>query len=200
MTGRKKVLFISVLAVLLASVVFIVLTTNKESRRLATIDPSEAKIEQGEQTLLKPGEIPVTSTRYKSQYIQVKGRTIHYANAGVKNAQKTINKKPNTEAATWSGVRVNSVTDKKHTHFIAHNPGAFSALLKVKKGDKITVVDNKKRKKTYKVTLVTKCDDYAYEIKTKRDLWNTIVSTGGGERITLQTCLSKTVNLLIEAK
>ncbi|WP_165964833.1 sortase [Periweissella cryptocerci] len=104
---------------------------------------------------------------------------------------------PEKGAGAWYGTGLTH--DGKPTHFIGHNPGAFHEVTKLKKGDKITVIDSKGKKRTYKVNRVADVYDNGKNVQThEKEMYNIFIAPG--ERITLQTCLTSTKNRLIFAK
>ncbi|SJZ39538.1 Sortase family protein [Pilibacter termitis] len=181
--------------------------TNDDDRSIDIVNEADANPDDKGKLAIYAGgaddlmgeDLPDTANNYTSQYFIIKNQIIHYTVAGTRTGQAVINKNPKTEAATWGGVTAQSCVDNKNTHFIAHNPGAFNVLTQLKNNDMITVVDSAKKKRNYRVRVITRVDDKAYEIGTKRDYWSIITGTGGGERITLQTCLSRTTNLIVIA-
>lgn len=126
------------------------------------------------------------------------GYSLPYQNAGQGAGQSIIN--AGELAATWGGSPVQSGTDNQNTHFIGHNPGVFSSILALSIGNTITVTDSAGHAATYSVTNVIQVDDSGRDIHSGQDNWDQITSTSGGERITLQTCLGDTVNLIVFAQ
>lgn len=130
--------------------------------------------------------------------ISFHGQFLPYVNAGQGSGQGVIN--GSAVAATWGGNPTQSGMDNQNTHFIGHNPGIFSPLLALGGGDAITVTDNAGNATTYIVNGLIQVDDSGRDIASGIDNWDQITSAGGGERITLQTCLSDTVNLIVYAQ
>ncbi|MGG5370459.1 class F sortase [Enterococcus sp. AZ196] len=130
--------------------------------------------------------------------ISFHGQSLPYQNAGQGSGQGIINS--GAIAATWGGNPTQSGTDNQNTHFIGHNPGIFSPILSLSGGDAITVTDSAGNATTYIVTGLTQVDDSGRDIASGLDNWDQITSAGGGERITLQTCLGDTVNLIVYAQ
>lgn len=143
--------------------------------------------------------LPRTGTVQK-RVIKYLGKIISYQNAGSGKGQAVINRDPNNTASTWGGKAIQSGTDNSNTHFIGHNPGAFSSLLSLKNGALIVITDSKGATKTYVVNAVYKVDDYAKGVTNGINYWRRITGTSGGERVTFQTCLTSKINLIVEAK
>ncbi|MGX7352227.1 hypothetical protein RU97_GL002069 [Enterococcus canis] len=131
--------------------------------------------------------------------MQIAGQTIVYQNSGQASGQAVIDADSSNGVATWGGAATYSGSDGANTHFIGHNPGAFSVLFSVSLGSTISVTDVEGLTTTYQVDNIVQVDDTGMEVKTKKDYWEEITGTGGGERITLQTCISDTLNLIIFA-
>ena len=130
--------------------------------------------------------------------ISFHGQSIPYQNAGQGSGQGVIN--GGSIAATWGGNPIQSGTDNQNTHFIGHNPGIFSPVLALSGGDAITVTDSAGNATTYIVNGLVQVDDSGRDIASGLDNWDQITSAGGGERITLQTCLGDSVNLIVYAQ
>ncbi|GFH40609.1 sortase domain-containing protein [Lactococcus insecticola] len=141
--------------------------------------------------------LPDTETTLQRK-LYIQGKYYDYQDGGIAKGQALINAKPGTLASTWGGAAVNNVRDNRSTHFIGHNPGLFSILTKMKVGEKITVYDYKGQNRQYTVTKIVQIGDHAFSTTLpKTDYWPTIVQPGSREQVVLQTCLSKTVNLLV---
>ncbi|MBO0411131.1 sortase [Enterococcus hulanensis] len=130
--------------------------------------------------------------------ISFHGQSIPYQNAGQGSGQGVIN--GGSIAATWGGNPIQSGTDNQNTHFIGHNPGIFSPVLALGGGDAITVTDSAGNATTYIVNGLVQVDDSGRDIASGIDNWDQITSAGGGERITLQTCIGDSVNLIVYAQ
>lgn len=126
------------------------------------------------------------------------GKRISYENGGVSKGQSIIDGNSDL-ISTWGGAETYSGTDGHNTHFIGHNPGVFSVLLKVSMGSPIIVTDGNGAATTYSVTNIFTVDDNAYNKKDQENYYTYIASKQGGEVITLQTCLSSEENLIIRA-
>ncbi|MBO0470125.1 DUF5011 domain-containing protein [Enterococcus sp. DIV0242_7C1] len=129
----------------------------------------------------------------------INGTTISYQNGGQGAGQSIIDNDPNGSASTWGGVQIQSGDDNANTHFIGHNPGVFSILFNISGGQSIIVNDNNGKATTYIITNILHLDDFGKEVTTGIDYWNETIGTAGGERITLQTCISDTENLMVFA-
>ncbi|MEO1771985.1 class F sortase [Candidatus Enterococcus ferrettii] len=129
--------------------------------------------------------------------LQIAGSYISYSNAGQGSGQAVIDADHST-AATWGGSPVQSGNDGMNTHIIGHNPGAFNALFSLGVGSTIEVSDASGQISTYTVQNIVTVDDSAYGVDGT-DYWDQITGTGGGERLTLQTCINDYQNLIVFA-
>jgi sortase (surface protein transpeptidase) len=77
-----------------------------------------------------------------------------------------------------------------NTHFIGHHWGAFDPVINSNVGDIITVTDANGTPFNYKIATIAEVNTYAIDKNTGKNLYSEITSTGGGERIVLQTCTS----------
>ncbi|MGO3609071.1 MAG: sortase domain-containing protein [Enterococcus sp.] len=148
-------------------------------------------------------EPETTETTAPTQKIQPNqlyfhGHSLPYQNAGQGSGQGLIDS--GAVIATWGGNPVQSGNDNQNTHFIGHNPGIFAPLLTLSSGDSIIVTDSGNIATTYIVQGIIQVDDSGRDIHSGQDYWDQITSTSGGERITLQTCLSETHNLIVFAQ
>ncbi len=152
-------------------------------------------------TPVAPKEEPTTPapTSYSAYRMIVGGRTIPYKNGGMSGGQGIIDRN-NDMISTWGGAETYSGSDNFNTHFIGHNPGIFSVLLKLPMGSIIVVTDGNAVATTYVVTKIFKVDDFAYNKEEGVNYYNYLASPNGGEVITLQTCLSSDENLIIRAE
>ncbi len=136
---------------------------------------------------------PAPAPAYQAHALYINGRAIPYIQGNMSMAAA-----PAATAATWGGQTRYSNTSGQNTHFIGHNPGVFSGLLGLGIGSRIIVTDAAGTPRTYTVNRITQVDDHA-RTASGEDLWQLITSTSGGQRITLQTCLSDTRNLIVFA-
>lgn len=139
------------------------------------------------------------SPTYSAYRMIVGGKTLPYKNGGISKGQSIIDANIGS-LSTWGGAETYSGTDGKNTHFIGHNPGAFDVLLGISNGATIIVTDGSGNPTSYTVTKIFKVDDNAYNKSDNTNYYNYMVSTRGGEVITLQTCLSSDENLIIRAE
>jgi len=145
-----------------------------------------------------PAPVKVTSPSYDAYKMYIAGKAITYKNGGQSNGQSIIDSNSNL-ISTWGGAGTFSGTDGMNTHFIGHNPGIFSVMLNVSNGNTIVVTDGNASPTTYKVTNIFKVDDYGVSPSDGKNYYGYLVSTRGGEVITLQTCLGSNLNLIIRA-
>lgn len=105
---------------------------------------------------------------------------------------------PATGAGTWIGT--GAVDDQLPTHFIGHNPGDFSGVMGITVGTPITVVDSNGQSKTYTVyEVLDVADDGINANDPSDDTWARVIDAGG-ERISLQTCITDTINRIVLAR
>ncbi|MBO0474223.1 hypothetical protein IGL98_000925 [Enterococcus sp. DIV0840] len=155
-----------------------------------------------EQTPVEPAQAAPTSApeapaepSYGAMTITMNGQTIPYQNGGQGSGQSIIDSNPSGVASTWGGAAVQSGDDGQNTHFIGHNPGAFSTVFSLSAGSQIVVTDANGTPITYTVRTLLQLDDYGTEVGTGTNYWDLTVGTGGGERITLQSCVNDDINL-----
>jgi sortase (surface protein transpeptidase) len=125
--------------------------------------------------------------------LYINGRGIPYIQGNMSMAAAPANM-----AATWGGQTLYSNSSGQNTHFIGHNPGVFSGLFSLGIGSQITVTDGAGAARTYTVRRIAQVNDHAVT-SSGEDLWGLITGTGGGQRITLQTCITNTENLIVFA-
>lgn len=129
--------------------------------------------------------------------LMINGQAISYSNAGQGSGQAIIDANPN-QVATWGGAVVQSGNDGANTHFIGHNPGIFNVLFSLGTGATIEVSDSANNVTTYTVSQIVTVDDSGFAADGT-DYWDQITGSGGGERITLQTCINDDYNLIVFA-
>lgn len=139
-----------------------------------------------------------SSTSYAAMTMYLNGIAISYQNGGEGSGQSIIDSNSSI-ISTWGGAATQSGSDGLNTHFIGHNTGAFSSLSSLGSGSQIVVTDANGTPTTYTVSSVFQVDDSGYGISDGMDYWDTITGTGGGERITLQTCITDSTNLIVVA-
>lgn len=140
---------------------------------------------------------PEQPTSIQADQLMINGQFISYSNAGQGSGQAIIDANPN-QVATWGGAAVQSGNDGANTHFIGHNPGIFNVLFSVGAGAKVEVSDSSNNVTSYTVSQVVTVDDSGMA-EDGTDYWDQITGTGGGERITLQTCINDDYNLIVFA-
>lgn len=122
--------------------------------------------------------------------ITVKGHTIPWKlDHGAKAA-------PAHEVGVWYGT--GSTTDNETSHFIGHNPGVFHPVMSLRVGNPVKVTDAKGHTKTYHVTKIMDVYDWGLDVRTRRNE-DASIFTAPGERITLQTCITETINRIVLA-
>lgn len=130
-----------------------------------------------------PRVTPVATKREAARTITMGGVAIRYI-----IGNRSMGAAPGNGAATWGGRTNYSNTSGQNTHFIGHNPGSFAVMTSLGIGSAIRVTDAQGTGRTYHVYQIAKVNPNGVTAN-KVDLWNQIVGTGGGQRITLQTCL-----------
>lgn len=143
-------------------------------------------------------EQPVEEAQPTPMTLTLAGTVIPYQNGGA-NGQAVIDSDVYGTASTFGGATVQSGNDGLNTHFIGHNPGIFSAIFNLVYGDQIVVTDANGIETTYTVSQIVEVDDYGYGLQDGADYYDVITGTGGGERITLQGCITDTTNLIVIA-
>lgn len=144
-------------------------------------------------------ETPEVNTPVATNALIIAGITIPYQNGGQGAGQSIIDSNAYGTVSTWGGAPVQSSSDGMNTHFIGHNPGIFSILFSIGVGNTIVTTDSTGQTATYIVNNILRVDDYANDLSTNVNHWDLTVGTSGGERITLQTCISDTENLIVLA-
>ncbi len=135
---------------------------------------------------------------WQSNMMYIGELVIPYYNAGQGSGQSVIDNNPNV-VATWGGAPIQSGTDGSNTHFIGHNPGIFSVITQIGIGNQIVVTDSNAIPTYYNVREIFQVDDQAMGVYDGQDYWDYITGVGGEERMTMQTCLSDTINLIVVA-
>lgn len=133
---------------------------------------------------------------YQPSTIYFNGVAVPYKNGGKEKGQAIID--GGVYASTWGGTKVFNANDGMNTHFIGHNPGVFSGIWNAKS---FIITDENGSPYTYIVTSVYKVNKRAIGVDDGVDYWDRITGTGGGERVTFQTCVSVggSTNWIIEA-
>ncbi|MBO1304588.1 sortase [Enterococcus sp. 669A] len=140
---------------------------------------------------------PAPVSQWQPNMLQIAGSFIPYSNAGQGSGQAVIDANHGV-AATWGGAPVQSGNDGMNSHIIGHNPGAFNVLFSLGIGSVIEVSDASGQVTAYTVQNIVTVDDSAYGLDGA-DYWDQVTGTGGGERITLQTCINDDLNLIVFA-
>lgn len=148
---------------------------------------------------VEPAPAPVQAPATQAMTMTFAGETISYQNAGQASGQAVIDANMNTVVATWGGTPFQSGSDGLNTHFIGHTPGAFSGLFSLVIGNQIIVTDENDTPTIYTVQNILHVDDAGTSLDNSQNYWDLIVGTGGGERVTLQTCISDSENLVVFA-
>ncbi|MFR3684010.1 MAG: sortase domain-bontaining protein [Enterococcus sp.] len=180
--------------------------TPQSTEKAQEAPPQQEPVEAAQEIQQETPEAakPTTETPPQQKSVQqpnqiaLLGTSIPYQNAGQGSGQGIIN--GGSVAATWGGNPTQSGTDNQNTHFIGHNPGVFSPILSLGAGSPITVTDSAGNATTYIVNGIIQVDDSGRDIHSGQDNWDQITSAGGGERITLQTCITDAVNLIVFAQ
>lgn len=138
-----------------------------------------------------------TTSNYQANYIYYGNRQVYYTNGGYANGENYINSHE-SNASTWGGTQSFAGNDGLSTHFIAHYYGGFSQLWNLSNGDIIVVTDSQGTPYRYRVNAKYKVN----RLNPTNEQYDRITSTGGGERIILQTCVDSSGNILwiIEAQ
>lgn len=144
-----------------------------------------------------PAPAPAPVSQWQPNMLQIAGSFIPYSNAGQGSGQAVIDANHGV-AATWGGAPVQSGNDGMNSHIIGHNPGAFNVLFSLGIGSVIEVSDASGQVTAYTVQNIVTVDDSAYGLDGA-DYWDQVTGTGGGERITLQTCINDDLNLIVFA-
>ncbi|WP_314068180.1 sortase domain-bontaining protein [uncultured Vagococcus sp.] len=140
----------------------------------------------------------VSEPTWTANTLYLGGIAIPYQNAGQSSGQSVIDNNPNM-VATWGGAALQSGSDGANTHFIGHNPGIFNVLFSLGGGSQIIVTDSNGTPTYYTVNQVFQVDDYGTGVADGQSYIDQITGTGGGERITLQTCVNDDINLIVMA-
>ncbi|WP_180708260.1 sortase domain-containing protein [Enterococcus canintestini] len=156
----------------------------KKSNNIEDYKQFQDAVDSSIKTVIQP-------TKKKSM-IQFLGITVPFTHS---NGADTA---PMSGCGTWTGT--GAVDDNSPTHFIGHNPGDFSSVMSLSIGDSIQVTDDNGHRKTYVVYEVLNVnDDGTNADNPNDDTWSRVIEAGG-ERISLQTCISDTVNRIVLAK
>lgn len=138
-----------------------------------------------------------TASGYSAMTMYIGGAAIPYQNGGQGSGQSIIDSNPYGTVSTWGGAAAQSGSDGMNTHFIGHNPGIFSSIMGLGSGSQVVVTDGNGTATTYTVSTVLNVDDSAHA--NGKNYWSLITGTGGGERVTLQTCINDSTNRIVIA-
>ncbi|MGM0172942.1 immunoglobulin-like domain-containing protein [Enterococcus sp. DIV0800] len=137
-----------------------------------------------------PESEPVMTQQHST--INFLGVTIPFVNCNGASAA------PNSGAGTWTGTGM--VNDNAPTHFIGHNPGDFAPVMNITVGTPITIVDGQGNTRTYTVYEVLDVNDDGINAHDPNDdTWARVIDAGG-ERISLQTCITDSMNRIVLAR
>lgn len=171
-------------------------STEQNARPAPTVNEAEPANSSAPESTTPNAAAPQPTTMQANQ-LEIAGQLISYLNAGQGNGQAIIDANPNI-VATWGGASVQSGNDGANTHFIGHNPGIFNVLFSVGVGETISVSDGANNVSNYTVSQTVTVDDSGMA-EDGTDYWDQITSSGGGERISLQTCINDDYNLIVFA-
>lgn len=138
-----------------------------------------------------------TNKKYKPMHIYYGNKAIPYKNSGQSGGQATIDKTNN--ASTWGGASVFSGLDGKNTHLIGHN-GGRNQFGGMHTQSVFIVTDAQGRAFRYVKTTMYVVNEYGVRVSDGKNMWDRIVGTGGGERITLQSTKKHPLKYIVEAK
>lgn len=162
-------------------------------------EPAATQEPVNEPVMSPPTPPAAAAPAYQPNSLYIAGAQIPYQNGGQGAGQAIIDNNPYGTASTWGGAPIQAGNDGQNTHIIGHTPGLFSVLFSVGIGSTVVVTDSAGVPTTYVVNNILHLDDSGFELGTGADYWDVTVGTGGGERITLQTCISDTENLIVLA-
>lgn len=166
----------------------------EEEARVETAKQEAAKQEAAKKqqntqntTNKSPAAPNPSQNKYSANTIIFGGKTVYYRNASSMGQSQGIIDGNKSLAATWGGAITYSGTDGMNTHFISHRDGGFYGLWNLGVGSSIVVTDGNGTPFTYKVSGIVVVDETG-TTEGGKSYYDDIVGTGGGERITLQTC------------
>lgn len=162
----------------------------EESAAEPPTSESEAKTATPASSEEKVGSRPESTVVASS--LQFAGLTIPFVQS------QGVGAAPATGAGAWLGT--GNTTDGAPTHFIGHNPGDFSAVMSLGIGAVITVTDGNGNARSYTVYEVIDVTDDGYNNNDLTDDVYPRMLDAGGERISLQTCITDTVNRCVLAR
>ena len=143
-----------------------------------------------------PAPAPAPAT---ADVLSMIGNSIPFQNGGMGSGQAIIDANPNGMSSTWGGATPYSGTDGLNTHFIGHHWGAFDPVMSLSNGGTVTVFDANGQAFNYSIYKIVVVDTYGNDVNTGASMYGEITSTGGGERIVLQTCIDETTRRIVFA-
>lgn len=146
-----------------------------------------------------PAQSQNSAPAYSAMTMYIGGAAIPYQNGGQGSGQSIIDGNPYGTISTWGGAATQSGSDGLNTHFIGHNPGIFSSIFSLGQGSQITVTDGNGTPTVYTVSTILRVNDSAVGINDGQNYWSLVTGTGGGERISLQSCIDDSTNLIVIA-
>lgn len=156
----------------------------------------DSTLVENEPTLVEESAAPVSEPEpvmtQQNSTISFLGVTIPFINYNGASAA------PSSGAGTWTGTGM--VNDGAPTHFIGHNPGDFAPVMNISVGTPITIVDGQGNARTYSVYEVLDVYDDGINAHDPNDNTWTRIIEDGGERISLQTCITDSVNRIVLAR
>ncbi|MGG5314989.1 immunoglobulin-like domain-containing protein [Enterococcus sp. AZ072] len=161
-----------------------------------TVEPvADNTLSENQPALVEENTAPVPEAEpvmiQQNSTISFLGSTIPFINCNGASAA------PSSGAGTWTGTGM--VNDGAPTHFIGHNPGDFAPVMNITVGTPITVVDGQGNTRTYTVYEVLDVYDDGINVHDPNDdIWGRVIDAGG-ERISLQTCITDSVNRIVLA-
>ncbi|MGL4695961.1 immunoglobulin-like domain-containing protein [Enterococcus larvae] len=148
-------------------------------------------VEENTAPVTEPAPEPEPVISQQNATISFLGVTIPFINYNGASAA------PASGAGTWTGT--GAVNDGAPTHFIGHNPGDFASVMNITVGTPITVVDSQGNARTYTVYEVLDAYDDGVNAHDPNDnTWARVIDAGG-ERISLQTCITDSINRIVLA-
>ncbi|MEC2463426.1 DUF5011 domain-containing protein [Bacillus cereus] len=163
-----------------------------ETPKLVEQPKAESKPVQKQETVKTPQSAPKSEAKpvqkaeapkSKPMTITFNGRTLTYENGGQARGQHIID--TTNKISTWGGAPF-SGEDGMNTHFIGHSPGNFDGIWNA---GSFVITDGSGKAYTYKTTKTYKVyQKNANGVSDGVDYWNRVTGTGGGERVTFQTC------------
>ncbi|WP_321388217.1 immunoglobulin-like domain-containing protein [uncultured Enterococcus sp.] len=155
------------------------------------VESEAVPIEQNVAPTAEPTPTPEPVISQQNATISFLGVTIPFINYNGASAA------PASGAGTWTGT--GAVNDGAPTHFIGHNPGDFAPVMNITVGTPITVVDGQGNARTYTVYEVLDAYDDGLNAHDPNDnTWARVIDAGG-ERISLQTCITDSINRIVLA-